>query len=196
MFIYFLYCIVLKRSMETKIVVCDLSKPSRASSSKTPPEKKEKCIRKETNKWRFDNKYLELDKQHECLQIINERQPLTEEVCKEMRRQIQNKISSYKMQDIQKDKYDEEKFVDFYFVVSLLLEKDLKCFYCKESVYLFYNFVRENKQWTLERIDNDRGHNKDNVEIACLLCNLRRRTMYHERYLFTKQLNIVKLKET
>jgi hypothetical protein len=28
------------------------------------------------------------------------------------------------------------------------------------------------------------------------LCNLRRRTMYHERYVFTKQLNVVKLKET
>ena len=182
--------------METKIVVCDLSKPIRTSSSSTTKassEKKEKTIRKETNKWRFDNKYLELDKQHECLRTIGDKQPLTEEVCKEMRRQIQNKISSYKMQDIQKDKYDEEKFVDFYFVVSLLLDKELKCFYCKESVYLFYNFVRENKQWTLERINNDQGHNKDNVEIACLHCNLRRRTMYYERYVFTKQLNIVKL---
>jgi hypothetical protein len=47
-------------------------------------------------------------------------------------------------------------------------------------------------QWTLERIDNDLGHNKNNVEIACLNCNLRRRTMYHERYLFTKELNIIK----
>jgi hypothetical protein len=26
-----------------------------------------------------------------------------------------------------------------------------------------------------------------------LNCNLRRRTMYHERYLFTKQLSVVKL---
>jgi hypothetical protein len=25
-----------------------------------------------------------------------------------------------------------------------------------------------------------------------LTCNLRRRTMYHERYVFTKQLNVVK----
>lgn len=180
--------------MDTKIVVCDLSKPSSKASSKASaqPVKKEKTIRKETNKWRFDNKYLELDKQHECLQTINRREPLVDEECREMRRQIQNKISSYKMQDIQKNKYDEDKFVDFYFVVSMLLEKELRCYYCKESVFLFYNFVRENKQWTLERIDNDQGHNKDNVEIACLLCNLRRRTMYHERFLFTKQLSIVK----
>ena len=48
------------------------------------------------------------------------------------------------------------------------------------------------KQWSLERIENQYGHNKENVEIACLSCNLGRRTMYHERYLFTKQLEIIK----
>ena len=56
------------------------------------------------------------------------------------------------------------------------------------------SYCYKNKQWTLERIDNGMGHNKDNVEIACLLCNLRRRTMYHERYVFTKQMmNVVKI---
>ena len=94
---------------------------------------------------------------------------------------------------VQKQKFNDDKFVDLNFVISLLHKKELKCFYCRESVYLFYNFVRENKQCTLERIDNNVGHNTDNVEIACLLCNLRRRTMYHERYVFTKQMNIVKL---
>jgi hypothetical protein len=88
---------------------------------------------------------------------------------------------------------DTIKFVNLDFVIKLLCEKELKCFYCREPVYLFYNFVRENKQWTLERIDNSAGHNRDNVEVACLLCNLRRRTMYHERYVFTKQMNVVKL---
>ena len=175
---------------------------------------KEKSIRKETERWHFDNKYMELKNQWACLlallpeKPVNEepiigKEPLNEEplnkdvldkdVCREMKRQIQNKISSYKMQDIQKKKYDDDKFVDFQFVISLLVDKKLSCFYCKESVYLFYNYVRENKQWTLERIYNERGHNTDNVEIACLNCNLRRRTMYHERYLFTKQLSVVKL---
>ena len=53
---------------------------------------------------------------------------------------------------------------------------------------MIYEEVRDPKQWTLERIDNTRGHNSDNVEIACLTCNLRRRTMYHERYILTKQM--------
>jgi len=180
--------------METKSLTIDLRKKEEKKKVIVP---KVKSVRKETDKWRFDDKFLELDKQWDCLTAIQSDGLLDDdlkEVCREMRRQIQNKVSSYKMQDIQKHKYDDDKFVDLNFVIQLLHEKSLKCFYCRESVYLFYNFVRENKQWTLERIDNGMGHNKDNVEIACLLCNLRRRTMYHERYVFTKQMmNVVKL---
>lgn len=180
--------------METKSLTIDLRKKEEKKKVIVP---KVKSVRKETDKWRFDEKFLELDKQWDCLTAIQSDGLLDDdlkEVCREMRRQIQNKVSSYKMQDIQKHKYNDDKFVDLNFVIQLLHEKSLKCFYCRESVYLFYNFVRENKQWTLERIDNSMGHNKDNVEIACLLCNLRRRTMYHERYVFTKQMmNVVKL---
>ena len=179
--------------METNSLTIDLRKKEEKKKVIQP---KVKSIRKEVDKWHFDEKFLELDKQWECLNLIKSGDELSDDlkdVCREMRRQIQNKVSSYKMQDIQKQKYDDDKFVDLNFVVGLLYEKEMKCFYCRESVYLFYNFVRENKQWTLERIDNSMGHNTDNVEIACLLCNLRRRTMYHERYVFTKQMNIVKL---
>jgi 5-methylcytosine-specific restriction endonuclease McrA len=207
--------------MESKILEVNMTK----TKEKKIIVPKEKSIRKETERWHFDNKYMELKNQWACLlallpekpvvnDVLNEEplnkdvlneEPLNKDVldkdvcsvdkdvCREMKRQIQNKISSYKMQDIQKKKYDDDKFVDFQFVISLLVDKKLSCFYCKESVYLFYNYVRENKQWTLERIYNERGHNTDNVEIACLNCNLRRRTMYHERYLFTKQLSVVKL---
>ena len=179
----------------TKSLVVNLTKKPKKEENKIIVPKT-KSIRKETDKWHFDDKFLELDKQWECLCKIKVGDDLPDdfkEVCREMRRQIQNKVSSYKMQDIQKQKFNDDKFVDLNFVISLLHKKELKCFYCRESVYLFYNFVRENKQWTLERIDNSHGHNKDNVEIACLLCNLRRRTMYYERYVFTKQMNVVKL---
>ncbi len=49
----------------------------------------------------------------------------------------------------------------------------------------------ENLQKKIERIDNKIGHAIDNVEIACLSCNLRRRTMHHERYLLTKNIQTV-----
>ena len=74
----------------------------------------------------------------------------------------------------------------------MMLANDLKCYYCNNPVLVLYEYVREPKQWTVERIDNKFGHNKDNIEIACLNCNLHRRTMHHERYLFTKNLNIIK----
>ena len=75
-------------------------------------------------------------------------------------------------------------------------ECELKCFYCKDCVALLYENVREPRQWTLERIDNSIGHNIGNIEISCLSCNLRRRTMHHERYILTKQIkNIKKIAE-
>ena len=40
--------------------------------------------------------------------------------------------------------------------------------------------------------DNKIGHDIGNIEIACLSCNLKRKCMYHERYVFTKQMKIVK----
>ena len=55
-----------------------------------------------------------------------------------------------------------------------------------------YNNYRDKQQWTLDRIDNDLGHNNENVKIACLECNLKRRRINMEKFLFTKQLNIIK----
>ena len=106
--------------------------------------------------------------------------------------QIANKISSYKSQDIEKGIFDPEKFIHLEAVIQKIVDSGLKCFYCRESMRLLYEYVREPRQWTVERLDNKRGHNCDNIEIACLTCNLRRRTMYHERYIFTKQVKIVK----
>ena len=102
------------------------------------------------------------------------------------------KLHSYKTQDQKNEILDEEQFVDIDFVLDLLKKSNMQCFYCRELVQLLYKHVREPKQWTLDRINNDMGHNRGNVEIACLSCNLRRRCIYHERYVFTKQMKIVK----
>jgi hypothetical protein len=106
--------------------------------------------------------------------------------------QIHQKVYGYKYQDVEKGLYCEDAFVTKTQVVDLLRESALKCYYCRESVLLLYEYVREPKQWTLERIDNSLGHQFGNVVVACLGCNLRRRTMYHERFAFTKQLSVVK----
>ena len=59
-------------------------------------------------------------------------------------------------------------------------------------VELIYKEVRAKKQWTLDRIDNDIGHNNGNVIISCLECNLKRRRTNMDKFKFTKQLRIVK----
>ena len=112
--------------------------------------------------------------------------------CKLGIRQISIKLDGYKKQDVDKKKWDSSEFVDLMYVIDLLVESRLICFYCKEHVKILYKEVRDPKQWTLERIDNAIGHNRKNVEIACLSCNVRRRTMYFEKYRFTKQLRIEK----
>ena len=59
-------------------------------------------------------------------------------------------------------------------------------------MFVLYENVRDPKQWSVDRINNDLGHNNDNYVLACLDCNLKRRCRSSDKFLFTKQLNIIK----
>jgi hypothetical protein len=161
-----------------------------------PVEKEPPQIRKIAQKWAFTEESLSAPNQFANLEKLlndgNNAMLASNPHLLEIHRQINYKIHSYRSQDLKKSLYDESRFVDYTYVMELLREKRLLCFYCRESTTLMYDTVRDGKQWTLDRMDNSMGHNRGNVEIACLTCNLRRRTMYHERYVFTKQLNVVK----
>lgn len=104
--------------------------------------------------------------------------------------EIKKKINSYKTQDIKKDKLN--NLINYEETVEKLLESKLKCYYCKDDVIIIYEKIREPKQWTLDRLDNNIGHKKDNTVICCLDCNLKRRVKSHEHFKFTKQLLIKK----
>jgi len=58
---------------------------------------------------------------------------------------------------------------------------------------LLYKLVREPKQWTLDRIDNEYGHCVDNIVLSCLECNLKRRRTNQNKFVFTKQLKITRI---
>jgi len=167
--------------------------------TKEPKETKETKdnlpkTRKIAEKWSFESDSLSSSSQFAQLENFLEQRSenITDTYLLEIHRQINYKIHSYRSQDIKKSLYDESQFVDYTYISELLREKQLLCFYCRKSVSLMYDTVRDGKQWTLDRIDNSIGHNRGNVEIACLTCNLRRRTMYHERYVFTKQMSVIK----
>jgi hypothetical protein len=112
-----------------------------------------------------------------------------------LRQEIERKISSYKQQDLLKNKYNESLFINLDCILKKIIETDMQCFYCNSQVVVLYEIVRELTQWSVDRINNDEGHNKDNFVIACLNCNIKRRTTNSKKFLFTKQLNLVKLAE-
>jgi len=110
-----------------------------------------------------------------------------------VRRELCNKLAGYKHQDVKKEKHDGEKFITFDELIDLLVVSKMRCKYCMKQLFILYEKQREKVQWTLDRINNDEGHDKENVILACLDCNLRRRRLDADKFLFTKQMNLVKM---
>ncbi len=111
---------------------------------------------------------------------------------KELTTNLNNKINSYKQQDIKRNIHDDNTLILFENLIEKLLLSRLKCYYCKNNLYLFYLNIREKYQWTLDRIDNNKNHSNENTLISCLECNLKRRVQNKDAFLFTKQLKIKK----
>ena len=150
-----------------------------------------------TEKWSFSNEFFEYNNQFKLVNDILNKQTNNEiieslNVKKIMIQEITKKISGYKQQDIIKKKLDITNFITFESVIEKMIECELKCRYCNEHMNILYDIKREAKQWSVDRIDNDLGHNINNFHLACLDCNLKRRRRTDEKFLFTKQLNIVK----
>jgi hypothetical protein len=107
-------------------------------------------------------------------------------------RELEKKRKSYKYQDIDKNIYNENNIINLSDIIEKLVASKLKCYYCKEKIMILYKRVREDYQWTLDRVDNDIGHSCENTIIACLKCNIQRRRINKDAFLFTKQLKIYK----
>jgi hypothetical protein len=110
----------------------------------------------------------------------------------DVRNEIKKKISSYVQQDKKRDIFNTKKIINFDQCLEKLVLSKLKCYYCRSEMLLMYEDKRESRQWTLDRLDNNIGHNKNNVVICCLECNLKKRRMDDHKFKFTKQLNIIK----
>lgn len=108
------------------------------------------------------------------------------------KKEIENKINGYKNQDIIKNLFESTIFVTFNDIIKMLNNCNCKCHYCAKDLQIFYKYVREKTQWSLDRINNDQGHNTNNVVISCLECNLKKKRTSEKSFLFTKQLKIVK----
>ena len=150
---------------------------------------KEKKERKIIQKWKYKDFLLE-SKNH--IGIVN--QLFLEQSFNgdnTTKNELHKKINSYKQQDIKKDK-NLDGLISYEELLEKLVISKLKCYYCRKDVLLLYENNREQKQWTLDRLDNSLGHTKDNVVVCCLKCNLERRCLNDEKFLFTKQMRLIK----
>lgn len=112
--------------------------------------------------------------------------------------ELKSKLSSYKQQDKKKD-YDEDccSLITLDNIIEKLVSSKLKCYYCNKNMLIFFEKVRDEDQWTLDRINNYDEHSNENTIICCLKCNLQRRRKNSDKFLFTKQLetNAMKIKK-
>ena len=154
---------------------------------------KELKKRVKSEKWNFPDESYEYAKQIQMIiDISNNNLNHIDDASKIAIQEINRKITGYKSQDKIKKHFDENKFLTFESVILKMIECELKCRYCKNEMNVLYDISREMKQWSVDRIDNDLGHNIGNFHLACLDCNLKRRRRSDEKFLFTQQLNIVK----
>jgi hypothetical protein len=171
-----------------------LEKPSSKNRIKHMSyEHKETKKRLECDKWHISEDCLLANKQVELIkEVLANDYKFTNSENKLIIQQIERKISGYKQQDVDKKFLDIEKLVTLKHIINSLVECGMKCYYCSSEMFVLYEAVREHKQWTVDRDNNDLGHNYDNYVLACLECNLKRRRRTKDAYYFTKNLNIVK----
>ena len=110
---------------------------------------------------------------------------------------LKNKLDSYKQQDKKKtyDAYD--NFITLENIIEKLVAYNMKCYYCNSKTLVLFKNLRDNYQWTLDRLNNYDEHSNSNTIICCLKCNLQRRRKNSEKFKFTKQLehNLLLLKK-
>jgi len=119
--------------------------------------------------------------------------PSENETLKYITREINTKRKAYIYQDKQHNIYDPRYSITTDRIVELLVDSGLLCHYCREICQVAYKEAMCRRQWTLDRIDNNYGHNDTNVVIACLDCNLKRGTMDAERFRMGKQFTFRKM---
>ena len=145
--------------------------------------------RKVTEKWDHKEFICDLTKQINITNqlYLNEDFPGKNDVIRE----IKSKINGYKNQDVKKNLYDNKSFINFDETVEKITLSKLRCHYCKKTIKLIFKDKRDPLQWTLDRIDNSKGHSNDNVVIADLQCNLQRRRQDDKKFLYSKQVKVI-----
>ena len=108
------------------------------------------------------------------------------------KQELNNKLSSYRSQDGKNHRLSLSEFITYEELLEKLIISELRCYYCRARLQILYERVRAKNQWTLDRLDNQAGHTCNNTVIACLHCNLQKRCRNEQKFLFTKQMRLIK----
>jgi hypothetical protein len=108
-----------------------------------------------------------------------------------IRREIRGKLSSHKSYDQTHGMDIESLSTDTDILYKLLTQKE-RCYYCHCLLHVLYQDRFDPFQWSLDRIDNSKGHTNANTILACLRCNLRRRTRESKDFYRDRNLRIEK----
>jgi hypothetical protein len=84
---------------------------------------------------------------------------------------ILRKIQSYKQKDKENNRKITNDYVSIEDVKNLLIKQDNKCYVCHDTVITKKWYPYCSYQFTLDRINNNLPHNKNNVLICCNYCN-------------------------
>lgn len=180
----------------TKNVIFNVRKINEKRQSIEPLKKNKNKKRVEVENWTFNSDDYAHENQMKNIKNLLENNYISkDEMSKIVLQQINRKIYGYKQQDVIKKLLNTEKFINLESIINKMIECELKCYYCNCEMNILYDIVREMKQWTVDRINNDLGHNIDNYYLACLECNLKRRRRSDDKFLFTKQMKLVKICE-
>ncbi|KAJ7387316.1 hypothetical protein OS493_004300 [Desmophyllum pertusum] len=96
------------------------------------------------------------------------RQPISEQ---QIRKNIQKKLVSYKHQDRDKGREGFNLKVDY--VLQLSEEQKNRCAAC--NIEMLWNYEpKDTQQFSVDSLDNSKGHCKGNVRLTCLECNRKR----------------------
>lgn len=138
--------------------------------------------------WSITQTDMNTSNQLQTLREIYQSTTIKNEQVIELKQNIRQKLYGYKRQDLAKGRFG-SGFINEEGVYFALCSSKLKCYYCHLDVSVLYENRLDKMQWTLDRIDNHRGHDTDNVVIACLKCNVIRRTTNDKT--FYKEKNLV-----
>ena len=93
---------------------------------------------------------------------------------------INKKINSNKSYD--KKHFNKEGNIDIKYVVHMLNDQDYKCYLCNDDIITMFYKQYCCHQFSIDRIDNLKPHDKNNVRITCYYCNCKHHNKFTQQH--------------